>query len=119
MKTTAGGKYQAFISYSHASDSKLAPAVQTALRRFGKQWYSPSSVRVFRDETALGLTPDLFGEIQKRLEQSECFILVASPDAAQSEWVKEEIQFWIQHPRGKPLLLLLVCHFAGVFRSGC
>ena len=104
---TAERKYQAFISYSHAADGKLAPAIQTAVRRFGKQWYSPSSIQIFRDETGLSLTPDLWGEIQQRLEQSECFILLASPEAAQSQWVEKEIQFWLQHRAMDPLLILL------------
>jgi WD40 repeat protein len=99
--------YKAFISYSHAADGKLAPAVQMALRRFGKAWYSPSSIQIFRDETGLALTPDLWGEIQERLEQSECFILLASPQAAQSQWVEKEIQFWLEHRSASPLLIVL------------
>ena len=80
-------EYDAFISYSHAVDGKLAPAIQNALRRFGKPWYRRSSVRVFRDQTGLGLTPDLWGQIEQRLQRSRCFILLAAPEAARSEWV--------------------------------
>ncbi len=100
-------KYQAFISYNHAADGRVAPAVQTALRRFGKAWYSPASIDVFRDETGLGLTPDLWGEIQQRLEQSQCFILLASPEAAQSQWVEKEIRHWLEHRSAGPLLIVL------------
>lgn len=100
-------KYQAFISYSHAADSQLAPAVQAALERFGKPWYSRSSIQVFRDQTDLALTPDLPREIQKALENSECFILLAGPDAARSIWVEKEIRFWIQHRSPNRLLVVL------------
>ena len=31
--------YKAFISYSHAADDKLAPALQSALQRFTEPWY--------------------------------------------------------------------------------
>src|SRR5262245_27733214 len=96
-ETITDRRYQAFISYSQAADGKLAPAVQKAVRRFGKQWYSSSSVQIFRDETGLGLTPDLWGGIRECLEQSEGFILLASPEAAQSRWVEKEIGFWLEH----------------------
>ena len=77
-------RYEAFISYSHAGDSTRAPAIQKALRRFGKPWYVPSSVRICRDDTSLGLTGDLPKAIQQRLAQSRCLILLACPEAAQS-----------------------------------
>jgi hypothetical protein len=41
--------YDAFISYSHALDGALAPALQTGLERFAKPWYRPRALRVFRD----------------------------------------------------------------------
>jgi hypothetical protein len=45
--------YDAFISYSHAVDGKLAPSLQTALQRFAKPWYRLRAMRVFRDQTIL------------------------------------------------------------------
>src|SRR5262245_7258579 len=59
-------RYEAFISYSHAADGELAPAIQKALTRFGRPWYSRPSASVFRDQTGLSLTLDLWGEIQER-----------------------------------------------------
>src|SRR4051794_17284995 len=100
-------RYQAFISYNHAADGKLAPAVQRALQRFGRAWFSAASMRVFRDETGLGLTPDLWGQIQQRLAQSQCFLLLASPEAAQSQWVAQEVRFWLEHRPDDPLLIVL------------
>ena len=39
--------YKAFISYSHTADSKLAPALQSALRRIGIPWYRRAPFRIF------------------------------------------------------------------------
>src|SRR5262245_54429126 len=97
----------AFISYSHVADGMLAPAVQLALERFGRPWYARSGTRIFRDETGLGLTPDLWGEIEQRLAKAKCFILLAAPDAARSEWVEKEVRFWLDHRAGDPLLIVL------------
>ena len=30
--------YDAFVSYSHAADGRLAPAVQTGLQRLARPW---------------------------------------------------------------------------------
>ncbi|MDQ3698882.1 MAG: hypothetical protein M3373_12810 [Gemmatimonadota bacterium] len=45
----AAVRYDAFISYSHALDGTLAPALQSALHRFAKPWYRLRARRVFRD----------------------------------------------------------------------
>ena len=100
-------RYKAFISYSHAADGKAAPALQSALQRFAKPWYRLRALRVFRDETGLGVTPKLWGTIQRALEASEYFVLLASPAAAQSRWVQQEIEFWLQHRSVETLLIVL------------
>jgi len=87
--------YRAFISYSHAADGKLAPALQSALHRFAKPWYRLRAIRVFRDKTSLSLTPALWPSIEKALSDSEYFILMASPDAAASHWVQQEADYWL------------------------
>lgn len=71
--------YQAFISYSHAADGKLAPAVQSGLQRIAKPFYRLRAMRVFRDETSLHLTPKLWPLIKQALSETEHFVLVASP----------------------------------------
>jgi hypothetical protein len=45
--------YDAFISYSHALDGKLAPTLQLELERFAKPWYRMRALRVFRDNANL------------------------------------------------------------------
>lgn len=97
--------YRAFLSYSHAADGKLAPAIQSALQSFAKRWYERRAIRVFRDKTTLGMTPKLWPSIQVALDESEYFLLLASVESGQSEWVQREVEHWLQN---KPLDKLLI-----------
>jgi len=45
--------YDAFMSYSHAEDGKLTPAMQSALQQFVKPWYRLRAMRVLRAQTSL------------------------------------------------------------------
>jgi WD40 repeat protein len=87
--------YNAFISYSHAADGTLAPAVQSALHRFAKPWYRLRALHIFRDQTNLAVNPALWSSIRDALDQSQFFILLASPEAAASPWVAKEAEYWI------------------------
>ena len=87
--------YDAFISYSHAADGRLASAVQRGLQQLARPWWKPRALRVFRDTTGLSVSPHLWGGIAAALDQSEWFVLLASPEAAQSEWVNREIDHWL------------------------
>ncbi len=91
--------YTAFISYSHAADTQLATRLQSVLQRFAKPFYRLRHIRIFRDETNLSLTPQLWTTIQGALRESECFILLASPKAANSTWVTMEIEEWLRFHR--------------------
>ena len=79
--------YDAFISYSHAADGRLAPALQSGLQRLAKPWYRVRALRVFRDETGLSTNPHLWSSIVGALDEAEWFVLLASPESASSEWV--------------------------------
>ena len=100
-------RYRAFISYSHAADGKLAPALQSALRRFAQPWYRPRSVRVFRDDTNLSVSPGLWTSIESALSESEYFLLLASPQASGSKWVRREVDYWLKHRSPQKLLIVL------------
>lgn len=41
---TPGWAYDAFLSYSHAADSRLAPALQRGLQRLTRAWYQRPGV---------------------------------------------------------------------------
>ena len=99
--------YKAFISYSHAVDGKLAPALQDALHSFAKPWYRLRAIRVFRDRTTLSATPALWPSIEKALGESEYFLLLASPESADSKWVSKEIAWWLTNRSPEKMLILL------------
>ena len=92
MTVPEAREYDAFISYSHAADGKLAPALQRGLQQLGRPWRQRRAMEVFRDETGLAVNPDLWGSIVEALDASAYFLLLASPQAAQSQWVGEEIK---------------------------
>jgi WD40 repeat protein len=100
-------KYDAFMSYSHSADGALAPAVQKALHRLAKPWYRLRMLHVFRDQTSLSATPELWGSIEAALAQSEHFLLCASPEAAASPWVNDEITWWLNNRDRRKLFILL------------
>lgn len=86
--------YDAFISYSHAKDRAVATALQRGLHTLGKPWYRMRALRVFRDDTSLSANPHLWAAIEQGLRDSRYFILMASPEAVASTWVRSEIAFW-------------------------
>jgi WD40 repeat protein len=99
--------YNAFMSYSHAADGRLAPELQQALHGFAKPWYRLRAMHVFRDATNLHVTPKLWPAIQTALDQSTFFILLASPDAAASEWVDREVEYWLRTKTADRILIVV------------
>ena len=99
--------YQAFLSYSHAADGKLAPALQSALHQFAKPWYRLRALRIFRDKTSLSANPALWASIEKTLSESDYFLLLGSPEAAQSHWVKKEVGWWLEKRPVEKMLILI------------
>jgi TIR domain len=99
--------YAAFISYSHAVDGRLAPALQQALHGFARPWYRLRALRVFRDESTLAVSPGLWSSIEQALAGSRWFILLASPEAAASPWVQREVGYWCREKSPSTLLIVL------------
>ena len=99
--------YNAFMSYSHAVDGEFAPALQKSLQKLAKPWYRKRSLNIFLDETDLSISPDLWKDVENALNDSEYFILLASPEAALSKWVKKEIEFWLNHKDVEKILIVL------------
>ena len=99
--------YDAFVSYSHAADGQLAPALQRGLERLARPWYRTRALAVFRDETGLAVSPHLWAAIVRALDDSEWFVVLCSPEAARSEWVQREIDYWLAHKAPDQILLVL------------
>jgi WD40 repeat protein len=99
-------QYSAFLSYSHTADGKLSPALQSALHQFAKPWYRLRAIRVFRDKSSLSANPALWPSIQKALSESEYFLLMASPQSAESPWVTREVSWWLQNRSADKMLII-------------
>jgi WD40 repeat protein len=100
-----GSGYDAFVSYSHAADGQLAPALQAGLLSLGKPWYRRRALRVFRDKTSLSASPELWPSIERALAASRFFVLLASPEAAGSRWVDQEVRWWLEHRSPETMLI--------------
>jgi WD40 repeat protein len=100
-------RYRAFVSYSHAADGTLAPALQAALQGFAKPWYRLRAMRVFRDKTSLAANPALWPAIERALADSQWFLLMAAPESARSPWVEQEVRWWLEHRSPDSMLVVL------------
>lgn len=99
--------YDAFISYAHETDAVFAPALQRGLQHLGKPWNRRRAMEVFLDETSLAASPGLWPSIQAALDASRWFVVLASPEAAGSPWVCQEIRHWVSRNRADHLLIVL------------
>ncbi|MFB7466131.1 toll/interleukin-1 receptor domain-containing protein [Streptomyces sp. NPDC056224] len=87
--------YDAFISYSQQRDVPLAEGLQEGLEKLvRKGWLRRRSLKVFRDHTSLAASSDLPGTIRAGLAKSRYLVLIGSPEAAASHWVRRELAFW-------------------------
>ena len=98
-------RFDAFISYSHAADGVLAPALQKGLQTLGKPWHRRRVLHVFRDQTSLNASPGLWPDIERALGSSRFFILLVSPEAAESVWVRKEVAWWLERQPSERLLI--------------
>jgi tetratricopeptide (TPR) repeat protein len=110
-------RYRAFISYSHA-DKAVAKWLHRALERYrlpsrlvGEQTETgPVPARltpIFRDRDEISAGADLSDTLRQALADSMFLIVVASPDAAASRWVNEEVRlFKSMHGEARVLALI-------------
>ncbi|HZS52880.1 MAG TPA: TIR domain-containing protein [Bryobacteraceae bacterium] len=98
--------YKAFISYSHEADA-VTSAVQSALHRFAKPWYRLRALHVFRDQTSLAANPGLAASLENAMHGCDYLLLVATPQSAQSAWVKWEVACWLKERSAERILILL------------
>lgn len=103
----AAPRYDAFISYSHSLDNAVATAFQSELQSMARPWYRWRTLRIFRDVTNLTASPGLWPEIEKALGESRWLVLMASPSAAASFWVRKEIRWWRTNRSPDTILIAL------------
>lgn len=110
----AAGRYDAFLSYSWKSDSKVAPVIQSVLQRFLCPWYKLRAKTVFRDLSCLPAGSSLENELFDRLDRSEHLVVLASPEAASSRGMEMEASHWFSQPRdGQVLIIVTTGEFKG------
>lgn len=100
-------RFDAFISYSQAADGAFAPALEQALEMLAKPWNRRRALEVFRDSTGLSLTPHLWPDIKRALDDSGWLIVLASPQSAASRWVGDEIRHWLDTKGPDRILIVL------------
>lgn len=99
--------YDAFISYKQATESPLAAALRHELHTFAKPWYRLRALRVFLDRTNLDARPHLWASIEAAVRASKHFIYLASPEAAESPWVQQELTEFLRGKRPERLIIIL------------
>ncbi|MBR0184851.1 MAG: toll/interleukin-1 receptor domain-containing protein, partial [Synergistaceae bacterium] len=108
-------KYFAFISYSH-KDQKVAKKLQRRLERYHlpsalQKSYPelPKSLKpIFIDESNLVARGSLQTALQANLERSNYLILICSPNSAKSEYVNDEVDYFIKNGRVDHIIPLIV-----------
>ena len=98
-------RYDVFISYNRQVDEPLAVALERGLQRFAKPALRRRALRVFRDDTNLSANPGLWSSIREALDASDHLLVLASPAAASSRWVAQEVEHWRSTTRASAILL--------------
>lgn len=101
-------EYDVFISYNHAATRSASRVLSSLLRTYGTSLFRPR--RIFRDEDHLVPGNDLPGLIVKALEASRFLALLASPEAARSVWVEDEVKRWCGELRRADRLIIVLTH---------
>lgn len=100
-------RYRAFISHRHHKQPAFVRRLELALKQYAKPLFRPP-MRIFRDENHLSPGVDLPQLIKSALDESEFLILLASPEAAASIWVREELRHWCETLLRTDRLLIVV-----------
>ena len=100
--------FKAFISYKHSVSTNFALRLEQALKVYAKPLLA-RPIRIFRDEKHFAPGIDLPKLIVNALNVSEFLILLASPEAANSVWVCDELVHWCAGlKQTKNLIIVLV-----------
>lgn len=100
-------RFDAFISYSRSASSRLAVELRGGIERFAKPWYRLRSSRVFLDDASMSANTGLWSNIEKGLTEADWFVLLCSPRSAASQYVTNEISWWLEHKSADRILMVL------------
>ena len=104
---SAPSRFAAFLSYSHASNARTGPVLESLLESFPNVWYRRRRRRIYLDRGDLAAGADLWGSIEDALRRSDHLVLLASPESASSAWVEREVAWWLQHRSVDDLVIVL------------
>ncbi|MFD1156807.1 TIR domain-containing protein [Roseovarius aestuarii] len=104
-------RYRAFISYVHSDNSNAIDRLHRGMARLAIPAYRVRGRPIFRDRTALKAQPNLWNSIATALSDSDFLILCATPDAAQSDWVQREVEYFLNS--GKTLEDIIIVLLEG------
>jgi antiphage defense system Thoeris ThsB-like protein len=99
-------QWDAFISYARSASTLEATHLQTAIQTFAKPWHLLRAVRIFRDDSSMSANPALWSTIEQGLREARWLVVLLSPIAARSEYVANEIRWWLQHKDAASILLV-------------
>src|SRR5688572_5747825 len=102
-------KFKAFISYKHVKSTRFAERLELAVKAYAKPLYRPP-MAIFRDEKHLRAGGDLPELIRSALEASEFLVFLASPEAAASSWVRDELSYWCADAGRRRRLIVVLTH---------
>ena len=77
------------------------------MQKLGKPWYRRRALRIFRDDTSLAATPELWPTIERALGESRYLVLLASPQFAASKWCGLEWRRWLDDQGPATILIAL------------
>jgi|GEM_PF-2506582 len=101
-------KYKAFISYKHSGLSELhATFLEKYLRTYAKRTLQPP-LKIFRDEQQLKIGENLPERIKEALNSSDYLIYLASNEASESFWVRDELLYWCKSLKKADKLIIIL-----------
>lgn len=104
-------KFDAFISYKWSeADRRIALSLHRNLESYRppKSIGSVKRMKVYLDSQEYSAGPNLSDALQTNLKKSRFLIVVCSPEAAISDWVNEEVKYFLSLGRADKILLLLI-----------
>ena len=120
----SGGRYRAFISYSHGDNREAGrkwadwlhhsletyqiPTELIGQRNAQGQTIPAQIFPVFQDEKELSANADLSASLKHALDHSDFLVFLASPRSAQSVYVQEELRHFKQAGKSKQIIALIL-----------
>lgn len=100
-------RYDAFLSYSWKSDSKIAPLIQSVIQRFACPWYRVRARTVFRDLSSLPAGSSLEDALFDRIDRSTHLLVLSSPESVDSRGMELEAAYWFSRKRQGEVLIVV------------